>query len=100
MTDFDDVDDIYDDHEDLGVETEGEPYSIEHEDGGLIGRTYEEDGLTISEDDLNSLEDRASEIDRSEVNESQISFGRKMCPTRGGCQGATDCDYSYGSYPG
>lgn len=99
MIDFDDLYGIHDDDPEC-VLPEDEPNMLESEGGEVIGQMLEDDGLSISDDDLNSLEDRASEIDRSEVNESQISFGRKMCPTRGGCQGATDCDYSYGSYPG
>lgn len=96
MEDYNDLiedDDIPEFNENT-ITTNGEDEGID-----LIQSFDSYDELSISEDDLNSLEERASDIDRSEVNESQISFGRKMCPTRGGCQGATDCDYSYGSYP-
>lgn len=98
MADFEDFNDAYDNLEDFDAGTEGYLGNTEHENGGLIDHI--DDGLTVSEDDLNLLEDRASEVNRNDDDESQISFGRKMCPTRGGCQGATDCDYSYGSYPG
>ena len=76
-------------------------YSIT-EDSGYelnIDHSVGDDELTISEDDLNSLEDKASDIDRSGADKSQISFGLKMCPSRHGCQGATDFDYNYVSYP-
>lgn len=33
-------------------------------------------------------------------NVTEIPFGKKMCPTRHGCTGATNCNYEYASYPG
>lgn len=57
------------------------------------------DNLDVSNDDVEDLQNKAEGIERSE-HRGEISFGRKMCPTRHGCQGATDCDYSYGGYPG
>lgn len=57
------------------------------------------DNLDVSNDDIEDLQNRAEGIERNE-HKGEISFGRKMCPTRHGCQGATDCDYSYGGYPG
>lgn len=59
-----------------------------------------DDGLTVNDDDMKSLEDKASKINRSDTDNSEPTFTSKMCPSRHGCQGATDCDYSYGSYPG
>lgn len=99
MATFEDFDEMYDNLEDFNIETGDYPDGTEYGEVGLNDPAYEYD-FTVSDDDLNLLEDRASEIDRSDVDKSQISFiGRLMCPTRGGCQGATDCDYSYGSYP-
>ncbi len=57
------------------------------------------DVLNISKADLNSLIERAKGIERAKPISNSVN-GRKMCPTRHGCQGATDCNYSYGSYPG
>lgn len=57
------------------------------------------DSLEVSNEDFDYLQDRAEGIERCE-HRSEISFGKKMCPTRHGCQGATDCDYCGGDYPG
>lgn len=57
------------------------------------------DHLEVSNEDIDTLQERAKDIERSE-RKGEISFGSKMCPTRHGCQGATSCDYSYGGYPG
>ena len=102
MTDFEDFDDYIDELDAPEFETSNEtdPGITEDETMSLTGHSVDDDSLSVSEDDLQSLEDKAAGIDRSEADKSQISFGRKMCPTRGGCQGATDCNYSYGSYPG
>ena len=70
------------------------------ENESMINHSFDDDELTVSEKDMNSLEDKASQIERNDSDKSQISFGRKMCPTRHGCQGATECNYSYGDYPG
>lgn len=45
-----------------------------------------------------ALQDNSSDIENE--HDGNISFGRKMCPSRHGCQGATDCDYCLGDYPG
>lgn len=39
------------------------------------------------------------ETKKYEDSKEETMLGRKCCPTRHGCQGATDCDYAYGSYP-
>lgn len=102
MADFDDYEDPIDELDSPeSDEDNGSDTSIAaNENESMINHSFDDDELTVSEDDLNSLEDKASQIDRSDSDKSQISFGRKMCPTRHGCQGATDCDYSYGGYPG
>lgn len=55
--------------------------------------------LSVSMKDITDLRERATGIKRADTN-VVTSLGRKMCPTRHGCQGATNCDYSYGNYPG
>lgn len=55
--------------------------------------------LQVSEEEIRNLEARVEGMERS-AHSPMPSYGRKMCPTRHGCQGATDCDYAYGSYPG
>lgn len=57
------------------------------------------DVLSISKTDINVLVERAKWVERAQPVITS-TYGRKMCPTRHGCQGATDCNYSYGSYPG
>ena len=84
------------DESNLGGEigpTDGFDNMLSGEDGSL------DDHLSVSEEDLSSLEEKSDGLERSESS-SQITFGRKMCPSRHGCQGATDCDYAYGGYPG
>lgn len=100
MIDFEDYDDTIEDIDDVTIDEHGDD-SDTTEVGENIGiHTPTDDGLSISDEDIHTLDDRASEIDHAEADGSQISFGRKMCPTRHGCQGATSCDYSYGDYPG
>lgn len=55
--------------------------------------------LTISTDEITMLETKASGIKRAK-HTSEPPLGRKLCATRHGCQGATDCNYSYANYPG
>lgn len=57
------------------------------------------DQLEVSNEDIETLQERVEGIGREE-HKGEISFGKKMCPTRHGCQGATDCDYCGGDYPG
>lgn len=57
--------------------------------------------LDVPEDTVDSVVKKGEEIprndDQDEIPDDEV--GRKCCPTRHGCQGATDCDYAYGSYP-
>lgn len=57
--------------------------------------------LDVPEDTVDSVVKKGEEIPRNddpdEIPDDEV--GRKCCPTRHGCQGATDCDYAYGSYP-
>lgn len=56
------------------------------------------EGLTMR----NAIEElvcKAENIERVKST-TEIPFGKKMCPTRHGCTGATNCNYEYASYPG
>lgn len=53
----------------------------------------------FDDQDVDDLEENASGIERSS-NGHEVSFGKKMCPTRHGCTGATNCNYSMSDYPG
>ena len=57
------------------------------------------DDLDVDDNDIDELEDSASGVERSSHG-NEISFGKKMCPTRHGCTGATSCNYAYADYPG
>ena len=99
MADFDELDEILDKYDSLEMEEDNTSDHNELENSPCdMEEDFTDDGLDVSEDELSTLERKASDLDRSEADKSHISFGRKMCPTRHGCQGATDCDYSYGGY--
>lgn len=85
----------------------------------IYGFTYIPDveNCVINEDDAVSMDSRfkaESLIMRSAIeglvrrvenierasSVTDITFGKKMCPTRHGCTGATNCNYDYASYPG
>lgn len=55
------------------------------------------DGLNISDEDINNLQERVNGVTREPIKD-EISFGAKNCSTRHGCSGATACDASYGAY--
>lgn len=48
--------------------------------------------------DIEELLRRTKHLEHSEP-EKPGSISKKMCPTRHGCQGATDCDSCLGNYP-
>lgn len=58
----------------------------------------DEESVFNIDKDLEELEERVNGLDRDKtiVNNSAKS---KLCATRHGCQGATNCDYEYASYP-
>lgn len=79
--------------------------SIEEVFGGDDGIDAVGSGTDMPTSDGNSNpsdwfgDDGVGDVDSS--TDGDISFGgsgRKMCPSRHGCQGATDCDYCYGDY--
>ena len=59
-----------------------------------------DDELSVSSHDINYLKEKAKGIERAETGD-EISFkGIKICATRHGCTGATNCDYEYGAPKG
>lgn len=57
--------------------------------------TNTNDPLAVPDDDLDDLRHRADGLERDG---KKIPFcGGKICATRHGCTGATNCDYSYGA---
>ena len=50
------------------------------------------------ESEVEDLQKKVEGIERKPISRN-LSFGSKVCPTRHGCQGATDCDYCLSSYP-
>lgn len=56
-----------------------------------------DDELSISSQDIDHLKEKAHGIERSK-DRNEISFkGIKICATRHGCTGATNCDYDLGA---
>lgn len=91
----------------LQGEEEGEPmeereqHALEDESGSSGDFT----GLDVPKKDIEQLHERANEILSKHrkaipfLGDKKHSIGTKVCPTRHGCKGATNCDYDYGSYP-
>lgn len=80
----------------LGLMLLGQNEDTEFEDVEYDGEDY--DDLDLDESDIDELEDSASGVERS-ANGNEITFGKKMCPTRHGCTGAASCNYAYADYP-
>ena len=60
-----------------------------------------DDPLAAPMKQFEELQQRAEEVEREENGDvEEAKNGRKLCATRHGCQGATDCNYAYGDYPG
>lgn len=109
MTDIDDVTGPIDDvdvpeiDEDNGNDTDLTSVEDEHP---MTDHTTDGDGLTVSDDDVKVLSEKASGVERIE-DKSNIHFGNqereysldiKKCPTSHGCSGATSCDSCIGDY--
>lgn len=59
------------------------------------------DPLAAPMKQFEKLQQRAEDVEREENGDvEEARNGRKLCATRHGCQGATDCNYAYGNYPG
>ena len=63
---------------------------------GINIDTSTDDNLNISSDDINHLKERAEGVERKDEIDNTLK-GIKICATRHGCTGATNCDYSYGA---
>lgn len=63
---------------------------------GLNSDASTDDNLNTSSDDINHLKERAEGVERKE--KVDVTFkGIKICATRHGCTGATNCDYELGA---
>ena len=88
-TDYDYIDDISDDDN--------------ISDGTSDDEDFDNNILSVSEEAINDLLARASGVERPEGGFAShiVSFaGAKICATRHGCKGATNCDYAYGAPAG
>lgn len=57
---------------------------------------FANDDLDVSSDDINSLKGRTEGVERKDEIDNTFK-PLKICATRHGCTGATNCDYSYGA---
>ena len=55
------------------------------------------DNLGVSSEDMDDLERKAKGLDRKKDEVDNSLKPIKICATRHGCTGATNCDYSYGA---
>lgn len=55
-----------------------------------------DDQLNVTSDDIRGLKDRADGMERKEEADNTLK-AFKICATRHGCTGATNCDYEYGA---
>ena len=92
----DNFDAIFDALKDQGIDLSNyTPDEIRY----ALDMALDSDGLDVSDHDLDSLQNQANGIEHSN-NGHNVSFMGKMCPTRHGCTGATNCNYAYADYPG
>lgn len=64
----------------------------------LVDPFVSSEGLTMK-NVIDDLVGRVQGMERQHI-KYEILLGKKMCPTRHGCTGATNCNYDYASYPG
>ena len=64
----------------------------------IIDPYISSEGLVIKHE-IDELIGKVVGIERQDMN-VEIYCGTKMCPTRHGCTGATNCNYDLASYPG
>lgn len=50
--------------------------------------------INISDSQINDLKNRALGLERADRTQDAYLASYKICPTRHGCSGATNCDYS------
>lgn len=63
---------------------------------GINSDASTDDNLNTSSDDVYHLKERAAGVERKEGMDTSFK-GIKICATRHGCTGATNCDYSLGA---
>lgn len=93
--DDDDDDGCYDNNDDNDDDSEDS-----HDDDNDDGEDNDDDGLSVSDRAINDLLTRTAGIEQTaKATRTQgIHFaGSKICATRHGCKGATNCDYAYGA---
>jgi len=80
---------------------EPQPPQVNIIDDTIPDARVEEDPLATPMKQFEELQQRAEAVEHKDNGDREDSaIGKKLCATRHGCQGATDCNYSYGSYPG
>lgn len=57
-----------------------------------------DDHLALYQQDVDFLEEKADNVDRAEISDGDFDCSYKICATRHGCSGATNCDACYGDY--
>lgn len=69
----------------------------------LDDNEFGKNSLSVTDDELNELGNKpvinSDETTEQKDDLQEQTLGRKVCPTRHGCSGATDCDYCGGDYP-
>ena len=90
----DDDDDMDDDDDDMDDDDDDDMDDDDDDDDGIP------DLFPVPESEILELQEKARDVKRAPFGSAaaRISFGRKMCPTRHGCQGATYCNRSYSDY--
>lgn len=73
--------------------------STQKDDFSTNGENLNKSELDVSAKEIANLQEKVKNLARTHKSHMP-DFGRKMCPTRHGCKGATNCDYSYANYPG
>lgn len=57
-----------------------------------------DDSLILNQQDVEMLGEKAEGVERADAIDGDFDCSYKLCATRHGCSGATNCDYSYGDY--
>ncbi len=99
--DDDDLDDDDLDDDDLDDDLDGDGDLDDIIDDHDFDST--DDELAVSEKAINDMLAKATGVERPEGGFSShiVSFaGARICATRHGCKGATNCDYAYGAPDG
>lgn len=66
-----------------------------------VGGEVDDELLDVTDEELDDIDEKIDGIDSdaSDTTGSEPVFkGRKICATRHGCKGATNCDYSMADY--